>query len=250
MPVLFISHGAPNIILQDDPVLLAWKKLAQKIPQPHCILLISAHWEANGFVISGNQHQTIIYDFFGFPKELYEYQYPAPSAVEWADNLANKLGIKTDHSRGLDHAAWIPLSVMYPHADIPIIQLSVSPLMGFDAHFVMGKNLASLRRQGILVVASGSLVHNLRLLNWQSQMGKPEKWSLAFMEAFETALFNHDDTALCHPHGFINGELAVPTTEHYLPFLMAYAAGQGGEIDAYCQTWRYGSLGMHSYCFS
>jgi len=250
MPVLFISHGAPNIILQDDPVLAEWKKIAQQIPQPQCILLISAHWETNNFVISGNKNKKIIYDFYGFPEDLYQYQYPAPSAVKWADKLATKSGIKTDHLRGLDHAAWIPLSVMYPLAEIPVMQLSVSPLMGFQAHLMMGKNLASLRSQGVLIVASGSLVHNLHLLNWQSKHDKPENWSLAFMESFETALFNYDDTALCHPHDFLKGELAVPTAEHYLPFLVAYAAGQGGEISSYCQAWHYGCLGMHSYCFS
>ncbi len=250
MPVLFISHGAPNIILQNDPVLVEWKNLAHQIPQPQCILLISAHWETSNFVVSGNQNQKIIYDFYGFPKELYDYQYPAPSVVKWADKLATRLGIKTDHNRGLDHAAWVPLSVMYPLAEIPIIQMSVSPLLDFQTHFKMGKNLASLREQGILIVASGSLVHNLGLLNWQSKLDKSENWSLAFMESFESALFNHDDTALCHPHDFLNGELAVPTAEHYLPFLMAYAAGKGSEISSYCQTWRYGCLGMHSYCFS
>ena len=250
MPVLFISHGAPNIILDDDPILATWKNLAQGIPDPQSILLISAHWETNDFIIGGNQHQKTIHDFHGFPDDLYDHQYPALPAVKWADKLAKKLGIRTDHSRGLDHAAWIPLLMMYPFADIPVMQMSVSPQMGFHAHFSMGEKLVDLRERRVLIVGSGSLVHNLRLLNWQSKQEKPDSWSHAFMNSFETALSEGDSTALCNPGSFHNGELAVPTAEHYLPFLVAYAAGQGGEIKSHCRTWRYGSLGMQCYWFS
>jgi 4,5-DOPA dioxygenase extradiol len=249
MPVLFLGHGAPNILLESDPLLDKWRLLGEQLPRPKTILVVSAHWETQGFVLGGNRLQQTIHDFYGFPEALYEYQYPALDTVNMADELADRLGIATDHERGLDHAAWVPLIAMYPDMEIPVMQLSVSPAAGFAAHNTLGTQLSFLRRQSVLILASGVIVHNLSRLNWASYRGQPEAWARQFMVAVQGCLEKQEWDRLLDPHALSFGREAVPTMEHYLPLLVACGASQGNTPQLICDAWRYANLSMQSYLF-
>jgi 4,5-DOPA dioxygenase extradiol len=247
LPVFFISHGAPNILLQQDPVLQEWKRAAQSLPPIERILLISAHWETTRFCIGGNCRQQTIHDFHGFPDALYEYRYSPPADEAWADEVAQLLGLDADHQRGLDHGAWVPLSVMFEQEKIPVSQLSVAPGLGCAAHFELGRRLSELRQQGVLIIASGVVVHNLSRLNWREIDAPPASWAQRFIAAVGHAIEQHDEQKLLHPHQLEGGKLAVPTVEHYLPLLVAIgAAGQDRPV-VFADVWRYGNLSQH--CF-
>jgi 4,5-DOPA dioxygenase extradiol len=250
MPVLFISHGSPDIMLKKDPALADWRQQVAGLPQPKGILVVSAHWETASITVGGNEHRQTIHDFYGFPPELYEYQYSPPSACEWASDLSEQLGLELDNGRGLDHGSWVPLSVMFPDADISVVHLSVAPRLGGAAHFQLGQALAALRSQGILIIASGVVVHNLSTLNWRNPMAPPEPWAREFMAAFQTAVADADWERLFQPHSLPHGKRAVPTLEHYLPFLVAAGAAGQDSASLFCDEWRYATLGMHCYRFA
>jgi 4,5-DOPA dioxygenase extradiol len=249
LPVLFVSHGPPNLLLENDSVVSEWHELARRLPRPKSILLVSAHWETKGIWLGGNRQRATIHDFYGFPEALYEYRYPAPSATELADQLARKLHVMTDHDRGLDHGAWVPLLAMYPEADVPVVQMSVSPHSGANAHLDLGRKLAFLRQQGVLIICSGVVVHNLGQLDWSSYLAQPDDWALTFMRSVNQRVMTSDWQALLDPHRLPHGKLAVPTIEHYLPLLVAGGAAQGDTVELLCDEWRYGNLGMHAYLF-
>ncbi len=249
LPVLFIAHGAPDILLQKDPVLDLWRQQALSIPKPHRILIVSAHWETNYFKLSGNRCQRTIHDFCGFSARLYDYKYKAKSNVGYTNLLAEKLDISTYNERGLDHGAWVPLIAMYPEADIPVSLLSVVPSLGCEAHFKLGQQLEALRSKNVLIIASGVITHNLSELQWGDCFAKPDRWATSFMSAFHSHVDSSQWSLLFKPHDLPNGARAVPTLEHYLPFLIA--AGAAGKDKAVCfsDDWRYANLGMHSYRF-
>lgn len=249
MPVLFIGHGAPNIILQNDPVLALWKEQVSNILTPTGILVISAHWETNKFTIGGNIDQKTIHDFSGFEKNLHQFQYRAPSAYQLAQNIGEKLCLEIDHNRGLDHGSWVPLSVMYPDENIPVMQLSVSPNLSLKTHYQLGKKLSYLREQGILIIASGVIVHNLNLLNWQDKYAHPQTWATMFFNDFNQAAMDKEHSALTNPYHFIHAVKALPSIEHYLPFLIALGASENSTITPFANYWRFSNLSMHSYRF-
>lgn len=251
LPVLFVSHGSPDLLLRSDPLEHAWWAQVADLPTPRGIVMVSAHWETPAFTVSGNQHQQTTHDFYGFPEALYDYQYPAPEAVALADSLSQSLGLATEHERGLDHGAWVPLQVMYPKADIPVVQISVSSAMGAAAHLRLGQALAALREQGILIVASGVIVHNLRKLDWRSYaQAQPESWATQFMQAFASHAQQRDWEALLNPTALPYGQVAVPTLEHYLPFLVAAGAADADDaLTPFASEWRFGNLSMHSWRF-
>jgi len=249
MPVLFIGHGAPNIILQNDPVLALWKEEVSNILTPTGVLVISAHWETNKFTIGGNTEQKTIHDFSGFEKELHQFQYRAPSACQLAQSIGEKLCIDIDHTRGLDHGSWVPLSVMYPDENIPIVQLSVSPNLSLMEHYQLGSKLSYLRDQGILIIASGVIVHNLSLLNWQDKHAHPQTWATTFFNDFNQAVMDKELSALTNPYRFIHAVKALPSIEHYLPFLIALGASKNSTITPFSNYWRFSNLSMHSYRF-
>jgi 4,5-DOPA dioxygenase extradiol len=253
MPVLFISHGAPDILLRNDLIVDAWRRQAELISKPKCILVISAHWEADCFTLGGNRHQKTIHDFGGFAQKLYKLRYPSLSNTAFTDTLANELSrdfnIRVYHERGLDHGAWVPLLAMYPQADIPVAQLSVSPSLGTMDHYQLGQSLAHLRSQNVLIVASGVIVHNLNRLLWQQYMAKPDDWARVFMDEFQLCVNAKKIPELLSPHDLLMGSQAVPTLEHYLPFLVALGAANGDDAECFCDDWRFSNLSMHSYRF-
>jgi 4,5-DOPA dioxygenase extradiol len=250
MPVLFISHGAPDVLLRQDPVIESWRGEVQTIPRPERILVISAHWETADFTVGGNQQGKTIHDFYGFPDALYEYRYTPPSDVTWAEEVAQRLGLSCDHRRGLDHGAWVPLKALYPDADIPVSQISVARRRGLSDHFALGRKLRSLRREGVLIIASGVVVHNLRALDWCRPLAEPEPWAAAFMEAVDQAVCRCNAEALLNPKNLSGSGQALPSLAHFTPLLVACgAAGEGARVEAFARTWRYRNLSQHSYRF-
>ena len=248
-PVLFISHGAPDILLQQDPVLLQWQQQVQSLPIPKNILIVSAHWETSTFKLGGNRTTETIHDFGGFSPRLYDIKYPAISDLEFSNELAKKLQLDTNHERGLDHGSWVPLTMLYPQADVPVTQLSVAPSAGSEAHYKLGQQLEYLRLQGVLIITSGGIVHNLAKLQWEQPFMQPVEWASEFSREFKKRVEQKKWHKLCRPHELTNGQLAVPTTDHYLPFLVAAGAAGCDEAVCFCEEWRYGSLGMHCYSF-
>ncbi len=249
MPILFIGHGAPNIILQNDPVLALWKEQVSNVLTPTAILVISSHWETHKITIGGNTEQKTIHDFSGFEKRLHQFQYRAPSACQLAQSIGEKLCIDIDHKRGLDHGSWVPLSVMYPDENIPVVQLSVSPNLSLAEHYQLGAKLSYLREQGILIIASGVIVHNLSLLNWQDKYAPPQPWAAAFFNDFNKAVMGKEFAVLTNPYRFIDAVKALPSIEHYLPFLIALGASENSTITSFANYWRFSNLSMHSYRF-
>ncbi len=245
-PVLFIAHGAPDILLQADPLLDDWSRQVADLPRPRRILVVSAHWETPRFTVSGNRRRHTIHDFHGFPPELYAMRYPAPEDTAWAERLAAELGCRHEPERGLDHGAWVPLKQLYPEADIPVTLLSVSPNQGVEAHAVIGRKLRSCRSEGVLIVASGVVVHNLSRLNWRDIHAAPEDWACSFMGAVQEAVAQDRGAQLVRPMALPGAQLALPSLEHYLPLVVAQAAADGDEPRLFAEAWRYGNLSQHS----
>jgi 4,5-DOPA dioxygenase extradiol len=225
MPVLFIGHGSPMNAIEDTPYGAAWRETAVTVSRPEAILSISAHWETDGSMVTAMKFPRTIHDFYGFPDELYKVLYPAPGAPELANRVVALLGadnVKTDHSWGLDHGTWSVLRHMYPEADIPVIQLSLDRKKSPLEHIEMAKKLLPLRDEGVLVIGSGNIVHNLSLIRWHDDT--PYPWAFEF-NALATGLIiggNIDRLANYLSLGEA-ARLSIPTNEHYLPLLYALA---------------------------
>lgn len=251
----FISHGSPTLPLDDVPARDFLKELGQKIPRPDAILMISAHWETEFPTLNAVNANETIHDFGGFPPALYELLYPAKGSPELANqikSLLDKNGLKaqTDSKRGLDHGAWVPLLLMYPDADIPVLQLSIQSHNSPEYHYNLGKALAPLRDSNIAIIASGSFTHNLGALNWRG--GEESYWSKEFATWFHNALISNNKTDLFNyrklaPYATMNH----PTDEHLLPIYVAFgAAGESPHIERIHSSATLGSLRMDAYSFN
>lgn len=225
MPALFIGHGSPMNVVEDNHYTQAWLSVAQKIARPKAILVISAHWFTRGTGVTGMSQPKTIHDFGGFPKELYDIQYPAagdPALAERIKALLSPVSVVVDDAQwGLDHGAWCVLVKMYPQADIPVLQLSIDGLQPAAYHYELGQKLAQLRKEGVLIMGSGNVVHNLRMADWHNTQ-QPYDWATRFNQFVKDNLM-YSGNAQLHP--LVNYEenpdakFAVPTTEHYLPLL-------------------------------
>ena len=225
MPAMFIGHGSPMNVIEDNQYTQAWQKMVQALPKPKAILVISAHWFTRGTAVTGMSKPKTIHDFGGFPQELYDIHYPAPGDPVLASKIKSMLSpvpIIVDKSQwGLDHGAWCLLVKMYPQADIPVLQLSLDGTQPADYHYEIGQKLAQLRDEGVLIIGSGNVVHNLRMADWH-QSTAPYDWADRFN------LFVRDNLTYAgseQSHPLVNyeqnsdAEFAVPTPEHYLPLL-------------------------------
>lgn len=256
MPVLFISHGSPTTLIDaQSSARKFWSQLALDLPQPKAILVISAHWETNIPSITGANNPSVIYDFFGFPEELYRVQYAAqgaPSVAAQVATLLNDAGlpIVIDNQRGLDHGAWAPLAVLFPKADIPVLQLSVQPGLGFEHHVEMGRALASLRDQGVLILASGAATHNLRKVDFWGKRG-PSTASKEFNQWLISQVIGNKVDQLCDPQKYCRDfRQHHPSDEHYLPLLVALGAAEGeSDIHVLHDEFELGDLAMTSFGF-
>lgn len=230
------------------------KGFANNVEKPAAILMISAHWETRVPQINATKQNSLIYDFYGFPPELYKLQYNAPGdevlANEISEMLSNAgLQVQLDNNRGLDHGAWVPLKLMFPNADIPVLQLSIQSHLGPGHHFELGRAIADLRDKNVLIIASGSFTHNLRAINWRG--GEEEEWSKQFSDWFHNAIMENRTCDLMSyrrlaPHA----EMNHPTDEHLLPIYVAMgAAGKEFKAERIHSSALLGSLRMDAYSF-
>jgi len=243
MPVLFIGHGTPMNAIDDNTFSEGWYKVARILPRPKAILCISAHWETEGTQVTGMAQPRTIHDFGGFPRELFEVQYPAPGSPWLAretQNTMKKTEVKLDTAWGLDHGCWSVLRRMFPAADIPIVQLSLDFTRPGPGHYALGKELAPLRQKGVLIIGSGNIVHNLRLVVVRGQslrdFNKPFgfDWALEASELLKRLISDDRHQELAdYPLLGRAVQLAVPTPEHYLPLLYALALKKKNESVIY-----------------
>lgn len=253
MPVVFVSHGAPDALLKAPDTVACWRELGKTIPEPKAILVISAHWEARVPTVSMSGAPETIHDFGGFAEELFRMQYPAPGAPALAERVVTLLadsGIKSalHPSRGLDHGAWVPLSAMFPQANIPVTQLSLIHHAGPNAHINIGKALATLRDEGVLIIASGAITHNFNWLSWRAAAGQiTASQAQRFAEWLAAALHTHDVTALEHYREVPYGADAHPTEEHFMPLFVAVGAAMDDDIQRIPSPFTYGALAMDAY---
>lgn len=255
-PSLFVSHGSPDLLLHPSPARSFLQELGTPLSQPRAILVISAHWLSSQPTVSAASKPETIHDFWGFPSELYQLDYPAPGAPELADRVTKLLteaGIEcqVDPDRGLDHGAWEPLMLMYPDASIPVTQLSIQPRLGTTHHLRVGRALAPLRQDGVLILASGAATHNLQAFKRYTLDAEPPQWVEQFDQWLATAILNHDIDALLDyhhlaPHAVQNH----PTAEHLLPLFVAIgAAGTESRGKQLHTSFSYGILSMAAYAF-
>lgn len=225
MPVLFVGHGSPMNGIEDNQFSQGWRKIASEIPKPNAVLVVSAHWLSNGTRITAMDFPPTIHDFGGFPQALFEVQYPAPGSPEIAMETAALLKTfhaEPDHDWGLDHGAWTVVRHMYPDADIPVLQLSIDYNKGPQYHYDLAKELYSLRKKGILIMGSGNMVHNLRMVAW-NKLNEPEygyDWAFELNDKFKNLIASGNHQDLIHFSRISsNINLAIPTSEHYLPLI-------------------------------
>ncbi|WP_167613821.1 4,5-DOPA dioxygenase extradiol [Maribellus sediminis] len=235
LPVLFLGHGSPMNAIVDNEFTRGFKDISSRFEKPRAILCVSAHWETRGTFLTANEHPPTIHDFGGFPQALYDVQYPAPGAPDVAEatqQLITKTEVGLTDKWGLDHGAWSVIRHMYPDADIPVFQMSLNYLESPQYHFELGQELAALRRKGVLIVGSGNLVHNLRLVAWnkidtagyafdwaQEARTKMNQW---IMDGNYKALIDYKKQGRAF-------ELAVPTPDHFLPLLYILALIEGND---------------------
>ena len=258
LPSLFLSHGSPMLAIEDSPAHRFLLELGRKLPRPKAILVASAHWESVAEpAVSLVPHPETMHDFGGFPAELYEIDYPARGAPEAADRAATLLeqagfAVKRSATRGLDHGAWVPLRLMYPAADIPVAQVSIVRGASPAIHEEMGKALGQLRKEGVLIIGSGSLTHNLYEFRGHSMDAEVPSWVSDFDTWMKSQLESNQREALLNyrtraPHAVRNH----PTEEHLLPLFVAMgAAGDAPAAERLHASYEYGVLAMDAYAFS
>lgn len=249
LPSLFVSHGAPTLVDQTGGAAGFLRSLGRDLPRPRAILVVTAHWETRVPTISAAAAPSTIHDFHGFPRHLYDLRYPAPGAIALAADVvaalrAAGIAYALDHHRGLDHATWVPLMLMYPEASIPVAQLSVQPEADAAHHLALGRALAHLRRDGILIIGSGASVHNLT--QWRPGEEAVPQWAETFQRWLGGVVARGADHELADYRLRHDGALAHPRNEHLLPLMVAMGAGGAGRVlhDGFD-----GALGMAVYAF-
>lgn len=233
MPALFLGHGSPMNVLEENVYTQAWRTLGETLPRPKGIIAVSAHWYTRGTAVTAMEQPRTIHDFGGFPQALFDTQYPAPGSPELAERIQMALAplpVVADQSQwGFDHGSWGVLIKMYPQADIPVVQLSVDGTQAAEYHYQLGKKLAALRDEGYMIVASGNVVHNLRMVKWDGDAA-PYAWATAFDQFVKDNLTYQGDN---HPLvDFMQHEgaaLSNPTPDHFLPLLYVLGSWDGEE---------------------
>lgn len=247
MPVLFVGHGNPMNAIRPNRFRSTWESLGRRLPRPRSILCISAHWETRGTYATATASPETIHDFYGFPKALFDVRYPAPGDPALAARVAALVTserVRLDPGRGLDHGAWSVLIAMYPDAGVPVVQLSMDTSLPGTHHLSLARQLAPLRDEGVLVVGSGNVVHNLRLFDFRDPA--PLDWALAADAAIRRMVEDRRQDELAAYPGRPEARLPVPTPEHYLPLLYAVALQQPDEPAEFLNVSVPGSISMTS----
>lgn len=231
MPVLFLGHGSPMNAIEDNAWSRQWRRLGERLRRPRAILCVSAHWETAGPKLTGNARPGTIHDFYGFPQALFDVQYAAPGDAALAQRVVDLLGegagARIDPQRGLDHGAWSVLLPMYPDADVPVVQLGIDSRRPGAWHYALAARLAPLRDEGVLILASGNIVHNLRLFDFHAT--DAPQWALRFRDTANGHIRDGRHAALADWLSLDDAALAIPTPEHYIPLLYALANGRDGD---------------------
>ncbi len=254
MPVFFFGHGSPMNAVESNPFTHFLKEAMKDVPTPKAILVVSAHWMSDGVKVLRLEHPKTIHDFGGFPQELYQILYPAPGNLAMSDRaikLLAKYHAEADTSWGLDHGTWTLLKYLYPKADVPVFQLSMSTKFKLKEHLEVAHELQALRDEGVLIIGSGNITHNLRLLNFEENP-RPFVWAAEFDELIKQALLKRDVPTLLaqHPEQHRLWQMAHPTLEHYIPLLYCLGASQESDkVQFPYEDFQLGSLSMRSVKF-
>jgi 4,5-DOPA dioxygenase extradiol len=253
LPALFIGHGSPMNALEDNDWTRALLGLGKRLPKPAAILCISAHWLTEGTFITSSPQPRMIYDMAGFPPELYEVQYPAPGAPILAKKICGQfpfIQLDSKSPWGLDHGSWSILKFLFPAADVPVLQLSIDFSRNASYHYQLGKQLSLLREQGVMLIGSGNIVHNLRAISMNADEA-PFAWAQSFDQWFAQHLAEDQMDPLLHEYNRSEqGRLSVPTPDHYYPALfIAGARKPADQLDIVYEAIQHGSLAMRSFMF-
>lgn len=251
MPAMFVGHGSPMNAIEDNRFTAEWVRIAGSIPKPEAILSISAHWYTTGARISDADHPRMVYDMYGFPPELYKVQYEAPGAPELAHETKSLISkdVTIDNTWGIDHGTWSVLHRMYPDADIPVYQLSVDAGAPAQAHYEMGLQISRLREQGVMILGSGNVVHNLSKVRWDMDGGQP--WAVEFDDYIKAGVLSRKfDGVLDYKKAGKSAELAFYTPDHFYPLLYVLgAARQDDSLQVFNDSCTMGSMSMTCYLF-
>lgn len=223
MPALFVGHGSPMNGIENNEFSNHWSQLAKEMPVPKAVLVVSAHWLTKGTRITAMDFPKTIHDFGGFPEELFKVQYPAPGNPELAREtsvIIKSVPIGLDHDWGLDHGTWTVVRHLYPKANIPVLQLSLDYTKSPQYHYDLAKELAHLRKKGVLIIGSGNMVHNLRLVSWKMIKGGGYDWAIQMNDTFKELIVNNQhDKLIGYESLGQEAILSIPTPEHFLPLL-------------------------------
>jgi 4,5-DOPA dioxygenase extradiol len=247
MPALFVGHGNPMNAIRRNQFRDRWTQLGRQLPAPKAILCVSAHWETRDAYVTATSTPETIHDFYGFPKALFDVHYPAPGEPALAERVVELISserVRLDPGRGLDHGAWSVLVAMYPDADVPVVQLSIDTGRPGRHHFALARQLAPLRDEGVLVMGSGNVVHNLRLVDFRDPT--PQDWAIRADAEIRERIAARDHDALMDYPEREDARLPVPTPEHYLPLLYAIALQQDGETAEFFNAQVQGAISMTS----
>ncbi|HVO65950.1 MAG TPA: 4,5-DOPA dioxygenase extradiol [Syntrophales bacterium] len=232
-PAIFLDHGNPMNTLEHNAWTDGWSAIGREIPKPKAVLAVSAHWYVPYTSVTAMPKPRTIHDFGGFPRQLYEVKYPAPAAPDLAarmQNLLAPISVGLDMRWGLDHGTWSVLFHVFPHADVPVIQLSIDNTQPASFHYETGKRLAPFRDEGVLIIGSGNLVHNLHAYAWGQRHMEPFDWAVQFEDRVRELLLAHEDVPLIEYEELgSDGMLSVPTPDHYLPLLYVIALRRNHE---------------------
>ena len=251
MPAIFFGHGSPMNALEDNSFTQAWAEIGQRFPTPKAILMISAHWMTNQVAVTAMQQPQTIHDFGGFPPALFAMQYPAPGSPVLAERVAHLLApirVVQDQTWGLDHGTWSVLAKVYPQANIPVVQLSLNMNEDPAFHYELGRQLSALRDEGVILMASGNVVHNLRQLN-------PSIRAYDWADRFDTVIRDHIvagnfQQVVQFDQLGMDARLSIPSTEHFLPLLYILGAKrEDDQTEVFCNESAMGSISMTSYLF-
>lgn len=253
MPVLFMGHGSPMNAIEENEFTAGFRNMGEGIPKPNAVLVVSAHWETRGTFVTAMEKPRTIHDFGGFPKALFDVQYPAPGSPQLAaetKNIVTKTSVGLDEKWGLDHGAWSVVKHLYPDADVPVLQLSLDYYQTPQYHYELARELAALRQKGVLIIGSGNMVHNLRMVAWD-KLNDDEygyDWAIEASEKMKNYIQTGDHQALINFRSQGKAfDLAIPTPEHYLPLLYTLALQDKDEkISLYNDKAIGGSLTMTS----